>query len=100
METQKIVEQTQCYIAKANKFLAQVRSRSESYLRSVLEEAQKHVQEAENYLHDLKLKNILVLKDVPSELDGLTLIEKPDVEVIDKLLTSDLLEMVNYQGFE
>ena len=45
-----------------------------------------------------KLNELTTLGEETSSLDGLILYEKPDLNVIDKLLNSTLLQTVNYQN--
>jgi len=44
------------------------------------------------------LNELITLQDIPSELDGLTLHEQPDIEALDKLLNSDLLQTSSNNG--
>ena len=47
-----------------------------------------------------ELQKLITLDIKPSILDGLVQYEKPNLEAIDKLLKSDLLETVKYDSFE
>ena len=60
---------------------------------------QIYVKSGEAFLRHLKLKRLIRLDKHDSSLEGLTLYEKPDIEAIEKLLKSDLLEIVKYEDF-
>jgi len=60
---------------------------------------QKYVNSSEAFLRNLRLKSLIKLDKYSSSLDGITLYEKPDIEAIEKLLKSDLLEVVKYEDF-
>ena len=47
-----------------------------------------------------ELQKLITLDIQPSVLDGLEQYEKPNLEAIEKLLKSDLLETVKYDSFE
>jgi hypothetical protein len=66
-------------------------------INEYLQEVEEYVRRNEKFLKRLKLRRLITLEQAESKLEGLTLYEKPDVEAIEKLLSSDLLEMVKYE---
>ena len=102
MQVSQVIDQTRRHIHKADMFMVRVnlKIRGGAYLQEVLDASQQHLEKAKQLMARVKLQQLKTLKEQRSDLDGLTLYEKPDVDAMDKLLSSDLLEMVNYQGIE